>query len=62
MTDDPLDDELGVESKQEDMVWRNRLIYRLGLLELDLHANLREVNDALSTQLFLKIRRYYGSL
>jgi len=61
-TDDPLDEGLGMESERSDTVWRNRLLYRIGLLELDLHASLREVNDSLTTRILLKVRRYYGDL
>lgn len=59
---DPLEAELGIESERVDSMWRNRLSYRIGLLEFDLHATFREINDALNTRVFFKVRRYYGSV
>lgn len=61
IVDDPLDAALD-ETERVDTMWRNRLSYRIGLLEFDLHATFREVNDSLSTRVFLKVRRYYGSM
>ncbi len=60
VVDDPLQADLGVDLDRVDKMWRNQLRYRLGLLEFDLHVTLREIDDSLSTRIFLKVRRYYG--
>jgi len=62
IADDPLQAEFGIESERMDKLWRNRISYRIGLLEFDLDATLREINDALNTRVFFKVRRYYGSV
>ena len=62
VVDDPLDTELGTQTERVESLWRNRLSYRLGLLEFDLHATLRDVDDSLNTRIFFKVRRYYGAI
>jgi hypothetical protein len=62
ITDNPLDADLGIETERVDAMWRNRLSYRLGLLEFDLHATFREINNDLSTRVFFKVRRFYGAM
>jgi hypothetical protein len=61
VVNDPLEAELGTQTERVDTMWRNRLSYRIGLLEFDLHATLREVNDSLNSRVFFKVRRYYGA-
>jgi len=62
LSDDPLDLTFGDELERTDTMWRNRLTYRIGLLEFDLQVTLREVSDSLSTRAFFKVRRYYGAV
>lgn len=61
MTDDPLDRSFDMESERRDTMWRNRLIYRIGLLEFDLRTDLREIQNEMTSLVFLRVRRYYGT-
>ncbi|MDH4107987.1 MAG: hypothetical protein OEW35_06705 [Gammaproteobacteria bacterium] len=61
-TDDPFDMTIGVDPKRDDRIWRNRLEYRVGRLELRLNADVRQINSDWMTQVFLQVRRYYGAL
>lgn len=44
---------------KEDRVWRNRLEYRIGKLELKLHADLLDNNGSARGLLLLQARRYF---
>jgi hypothetical protein len=61
-TDDPFDMTIGVDPKRDDRIWRNRLEYRIGRLELRLNADVRQINSDWMSQVFLQVRRYYGAL
>ena len=59
-SDDPLDARIGETVDRDDKVWRNRLEYRVGRLELRLLADLREISDQWMSRIFFQVRRYYG--
>jgi len=61
-SDDPFDRTIGQDPKRDDRIWRNRLDYRIGRLELRLNADIRQINSAWMSQVFLQVRRYYGAL
>ena len=63
-SDDLFDQELGVEVENErsDQVWRNELDYTIGKLELRLLADVREIDNRWMSQVFFRVRRYYGEL
>ena len=46
---------------RSDSSWRNDLTYRVGLLELRLLAELRDINGRWTSQAFFSVRRYYGT-
>ena len=60
-SDNPLDLGIAPERERSDSVWRNELNYRIGLLELRLLGELRQVESRLSSQVFFHVRRYYGT-
>ncbi len=59
------DDVFGREDQfdptRSDSSWRNELTYRIGLLELRLLAEMRDVNGRWIGQAFFSVRRYYGT-
>ena len=59
-SNDILDQGIVVDPDRDDASWRNRLDYRVGLLELQLLAEVREINNSWMSQVFLSIRRHYG--
>ena len=59
-SDDPFDRRIGEVVDRDEVVWRNRLEYRIGRLELRLLADLREVSDQWMSRFFFQVRRYYG--
>jgi hypothetical protein len=59
---DILDQGIGVDPDRDDKSWRNRLDYRIGRLELQLLADVREINNRWASQVFFSVRRYYGSI
>lgn len=59
-SDDPFDNRIGEVTDREDKVWRNRLEYRIGRLEMRVLADLREISDQWTSRIFFQIRRYYG--
>lgn len=61
-SDDPFDRTIGQDPKRDDRIWRNRLEYRIGRLELRLNADVRQINSDWMSQVFLQVRRYYGAL
>jgi hypothetical protein len=61
-SDDLLDQGIGVDPDRDDKSWRNRLDYRVGRLELQLLADVREINNRWMSQVFFTVRRYYGAI
>ena len=59
-SNDLIDEGIAPERERNDSVWRNELNYRVGLLELRMLAELRQIEDRLSTQVYFLVRRYYG--
>ena len=59
-SNDILDQEIGVDPDRDDKSWRNRLDYRVGRLELQLLADVRDINNRWMSQVFFTVRRYYG--
>jgi hypothetical protein len=59
-TEDPLDPDFDLETESLNSSWRNRLEYRIGLLQMRADLDLREVNDMWSLSALLTIRRYFG--
>lgn len=60
-SDELLEETLGIDPDRDDQVWRNRLDYRVGKLEFRLLTDLREINEDWQSQVFLQVRRYYGT-
>lgn len=60
-TDDPFDNGIDQQQERVQSSWRNRIEYRVGLLQLRLWSDLRKVDDIWSTQLTLNARRYFGA-
>lgn len=61
-SNDILDQGIGVDPDRDDASWRNRLDYRIGRLELQLLADVREINNRWMSQVFFTVRRYYGGV
>lgn len=59
-TEDPFDPDFDLETDRLNSSWRNRLEYRIGLLQLRADADLREVNGMWSASFLLQVRRYFG--
>jgi hypothetical protein len=57
---DPFDDILDRDLTRTDTGWRNRLNYRIGLLQFRLEANMRKIDSMWNGSVFLSVRRYYG--
>ena len=53
--------EPGQGTPLSDSSWRNELTYRIGLLELRLLAEVRDINGRWNSQAFFSVRRYYGA-
>jgi len=60
-SNDIFDEELGTEAERSDQVWRNELDYTVGKLELRLLADVREIDNRWMSQIFFRVRRYYGA-
>ena len=60
-TDDLFDQDIGVDTERSDQVWRNELDYTVGKLELRLLADVREIDNRWMSQVFFRVRRYYGA-
>ena len=60
-SDDIFDREIGTEAERSDQVWRNELDYTVGKLELRLLADVREIDNRWMSQVFFRVRRYYGA-
>jgi hypothetical protein len=58
--DDPFQEENPFDPNRSDSSWRNELTYRIGLLELRLVAEMRDVNGRWTGQGYFNVRRYYG--
>ena len=58
---DIFEDEIGVDAERSDQVWRNELDYTIGKLEFRLLADIREIDNRWMSQVFLRIRRFYGA-
>ena len=61
-SNDILDQGIGVDPDRDDKSWRNRLDYRVGRLELQLLADVRDINNRWMSQIFFTVRRYYGEI
>ena len=59
--DDIFEDEIGVDAERSDQVWRNELDYTVGKLEFRLLADVREIDNRWMSQVFLRVRRFYGA-
>jgi len=59
--DDPFEDENPFDPNRSDSSWRNELNYRVGLLELRLVAEMRDVDGRWTGQGYFSVRRYYGT-
>ena len=59
-TEDPFDPDFELETERLNSSWRNRIEYRVGLLQLRADADLREVNSMWSASILLQVRRYFG--
>jgi hypothetical protein len=59
--DDPFRPDDEFDPSRSDRSWRNELTYRLGLLELRMLAEVRDINGHWSSQAFFSVRRYYGT-
>jgi hypothetical protein len=59
-SNDLIDEGIAPDRDRDDSVWRNELNYRVGLLELRMLAELRQIEDRWSTQVYFLVRRYYG--
>ena len=60
--DDYFDRDELFDPSRSDRSWRNELTYRIGLLELRLLAEVRDINGRWNSQAFFSIRRYYGTI
>jgi hypothetical protein len=59
--DDPFEQDELFDPNRSDKSWRNELTYRIGLLELRLLGEVRDINGRWNSQAFFSIRRYYGT-
>lgn len=59
--DDPFEEENPFDPNRSDSSWRNELNYRIGLLELRLVVESRDINGRWIGQGFFTVRRYYGT-
>jgi hypothetical protein len=57
---DPFDSEFDTERERFNSSWRNRLDYRVGLLQLRADVDLREINGEWRASVSLYARRFYG--
>jgi hypothetical protein len=57
--DDDFDRDDLFDPNRSDSSWRNELTYRIGLLELRLLAEVRDINGRWNSQAFFSVRRYY---
>jgi len=60
ISNEPFENELNLDRDRTDSAWRNRLYYRVGLLQIRLEVNLRAIDSFRNSMAFLSIRRYYG--
>ena len=61
-SNDILDQGIETDPDRDDKSWRNRLDYRVGKLELQLLADVREINNSWMSQVLFTVRRYYGAM
>ena len=61
-SNDILDQGIETDPDRDDKSWRNRLEYRVGKLELQLLADVREINNSWMSQVLFTVRRYYGAM
>ena len=59
-TEDPFDPDYMLETERLNSSWRNRLEYRIGLLQMRGDVDLREVDSMWSLSVLLTVRRYFG--
>lgn len=59
-TQDPFDQDFDLETERLNSSWRNRLEYRIGMLQMRTDLDLREVNDMWSLSVLFTMRRYFG--
>ncbi len=55
------DQDLETAAERSDQVWRNELDYTVGKLEFRLLAEVREINNRWMSQVYFRVRRYYGA-
>jgi hypothetical protein len=58
---DEFEEDITVDSKRSDRVWRNEVNYRIGRLEFRLLADLRDIDNRWASSVFLGVRRYYDN-
>ena len=59
--DDIFEEEVGVDAERSDQVWRNELDYTVGKLEFRLLADIREIDNRWMSEVFFRVRRFYGA-
>lgn len=59
-SDDPFDEDFEVDRQRLSASWRNRLEYRVGLLQLHADLNLNEVDGVWYASFRLNARRFFG--
>jgi hypothetical protein len=60
ISNEPFENEFDADRERTDSAWRNRLDYRVGLLQLRLEVNMRAIDSFRNSIVFFSIRRYYG--
>lgn len=58
--DDMFDRATEILDQRDSNFWRNILTYRIGMLQMQLNANVRESNGRRNHTVYFIIRRYYG--
>ncbi len=59
--DEFFEDDIGVDAERSDQVWRNELDYTIGKLDFRLLADIREIDNRWMSQVFFRVRRFYGA-
>ena len=60
-SNDIFDQDFETDVERSDQIWRNELDYTIGKLEFRLLAEVREINNQWMSQVFFRVRRYYGA-
>lgn len=58
----PLFESAQGEDESQDRVWRNRLDYRIGRLEMSLRAHLNETDGQMNKVIYFQVRRNFGGM